>query len=429
MSDGRIPWPRKYGFKGLIIFADLLKALKRESVQAVAWHWSVSPRTVARWKQILGLREVTPGTLQTIKRSRAEALRIRRNPQLRKGAKPISTRELLRIRPTDPAEVRGLQERGFFARAWTKPELKLLGTASDKEVARELGRTVMAVRLRRTLLGLPAVGQIQKAWTLHDHKLLGLLPDEEVAKLTGRTPEAVEARRITYHIRRSNPKVRVWTKDELKLLGKMPDPEVAKLLNRPVKGVRSRRVKARKLFAIRRNLAAWEIQLLGTMPDAKLAKKLGRTVVSVGNSRRKRGIPPTSGKTGGRKWTPAELKLLGTLPDEELARKTGRSPKSIQIARFKRKLENPGAQRRKWTTEEDRLIKAGLPVLEIATLTGRTRGAVKERHRDLGIPNPDRRFWKPEEVNLLGKISDEEIAKRFGFTMKQVMKKRLRMGK
>jgi len=38
---------------------------------------------------------------------------------------------------------------------WTDSELALLGTARDGEIARQVGRSQTAVRLKRTALGIP----------------------------------------------------------------------------------------------------------------------------------------------------------------------------------------------------------------------------------------------------------------------------------
>jgi len=40
-------------------------------------------------------------------------------------------------------------------RGWTEEQLALLGTAPEEEVARAVGRTASAVRVQRTLRGIP----------------------------------------------------------------------------------------------------------------------------------------------------------------------------------------------------------------------------------------------------------------------------------
>src|SRR5438874_1423205 len=38
-SHGPIPWPRKWRTNSLILCGDLARAVRKEAVQAVAWHW------------------------------------------------------------------------------------------------------------------------------------------------------------------------------------------------------------------------------------------------------------------------------------------------------------------------------------------------------------------------------------------------------
>ena len=63
------PWPgSRRGGKGPggkllpILHGDLVKAIRRESAQAVAHWWGVSRWTVARWRRRLGVGRMTEGT-------------------------------------------------------------------------------------------------------------------------------------------------------------------------------------------------------------------------------------------------------------------------------------------------------------------------------------------------------------------------------
>jgi hypothetical protein len=83
---------------------------------------------------------------------------------------------------------------------WTKTEDRLLGTDSDAQVAKRLGRTRMAVISRRQYLNIKArlprhrVGRKPK-WGPLDFAMLGRYPDTEVAKITGRSLKEVKAKR------------------------------------------------------------------------------------------------------------------------------------------------------------------------------------------------------------------------------------------
>lgn len=65
-SDGRIPWPlgrrRGKASKTLVVFGDLVRALKIESNQAVCHWWGVTPQTVTAWRKSLGVGPTTKGT-------------------------------------------------------------------------------------------------------------------------------------------------------------------------------------------------------------------------------------------------------------------------------------------------------------------------------------------------------------------------------
>jgi hypothetical protein len=67
LSDAPIPWPigkRGRSRNSLVVFKDLAKAVRRESNQAVAYWWGVTPQTVSKWRKALGVGIATEGTSQ-----------------------------------------------------------------------------------------------------------------------------------------------------------------------------------------------------------------------------------------------------------------------------------------------------------------------------------------------------------------------------
>src|SRR5947199_5715876 len=59
-SGGRIPWPRgraigSRGGSGLLVDAELARAIRCEACVAVAHWWGVHKRVVARWRRKLGV--------------------------------------------------------------------------------------------------------------------------------------------------------------------------------------------------------------------------------------------------------------------------------------------------------------------------------------------------------------------------------------
>ena len=59
-----ISWPRrkKTGRPSLILTAELARAVRIESVEAVCHWWGVRPTKVWQWRQVLGIGRVTEGT-------------------------------------------------------------------------------------------------------------------------------------------------------------------------------------------------------------------------------------------------------------------------------------------------------------------------------------------------------------------------------
>jgi hypothetical protein len=72
LSDGPIPWPvgKRGRAKGLVVYAGLADAVRRESAQAVAHWWGVTPQTVGVWRKALGVCALTEGT-RRLKRDHA----------------------------------------------------------------------------------------------------------------------------------------------------------------------------------------------------------------------------------------------------------------------------------------------------------------------------------------------------------------------
>lgn len=101
------------------------------------------------------------------------------------------------------------------SKLWTDNEIALLGTATDKAVAEQIGRTEGATRKKRRELGIPpsrtvATGNQAAArpWTWDEIKLLGAAPDKEVAAKLGRSLPSVTYKRIRMEIAAYNEPMR-----------------------------------------------------------------------------------------------------------------------------------------------------------------------------------------------------------------------------
>lgn len=185
---------------------------------------------------------------------------------------------------------------------WTAKEDALLGTFTDKEVARRLGYPVTRVRRRRHLLGIASNNPSRRLWTKAEIALLGTQPDREVAPLVNRTLGNVRFKRLALGIPFHNPRYEAWKPSELAFLGRLPDKEVARRTGHSLTSVRNARTK-RHIFSVRRAAPDWqpgEEAMLGTAPDTDIAARLKRTLAAVKSRRFKKGIPAWHGARAAR---------------------------------------------------------------------------------------------------------------------------------
>jgi hypothetical protein len=86
ISAGRIPWPETTpsphgaGVRCLILCGDLVRAVKQESNQAVAYWWGVSGQTVTQWRKALGVQPRNEGTMRLYRDWAPERLPSSRSP-------------------------------------------------------------------------------------------------------------------------------------------------------------------------------------------------------------------------------------------------------------------------------------------------------------------------------------------------------------
>jgi hypothetical protein len=190
LSDVPIPWPLCKRGKWLVpvVYQGLVKALRRESEQAVAHWWGVGVWQVWRWRRVLGVPRVTDGTSRlyhehalepAVAAGREKARALSRDATLdaprrakiaaakRGKPRPRHVIEALaaanRDRPLSEAHRRKLSEahrrRGTrppkAGRPWTAAEDEVLRTLPPPEAAEKTGRPLSAVYDRRRKLKLP----------------------------------------------------------------------------------------------------------------------------------------------------------------------------------------------------------------------------------------------------------------------------------
>jgi len=152
------------------------------------------------------------------------------------------------------------------------------------------GQQLTAQRERRRQMGRAAR---EDRYTPEEDALLGTMSDREAAKLMGRSWIAVQGRRNKLKIPKFDAKLHQWTADEDALLGTMTDGALAARLGLTLSAVahRRRRLKKAGRFAHRRPWTPEEDALLGTATDTEIAKRLDRHLATVCIRRQKLGIP------------------------------------------------------------------------------------------------------------------------------------------
>ncbi|MGP0171251.1 hypothetical protein ACSVIJ_05135 [Pseudomonas sp. NCHU5208] len=183
----------------------------------------------------------------------------------------------------------------------------------------------------------------------------------------------------------------------------------------------------------RRQRFTWTAEalaLLGTVTDRTVAQRFDILRTSVANKRVELGIPAFVSQQRPDKchvWKPAELKQLGTKSDTDLAAELG-----LGITAVRNKRMSLGIQTfEKWGSVA--ALLGVIPDTEINAIHGVPLSTLvrMRKARDVAsvgkagrptVPLPD------QAQQLLGKVSDVEIAKRFQVPLKRVSKARQRAG-
>jgi hypothetical protein len=120
---------------------------------------------------------------------------------------------------------------------WTAKEIAQLGTASDEELGKRIGRSRQACAQKRFALGIPSP---EWAWKDEEIALLCTDTDEKVGERIGRTVTACAAHRQMLRIPSVEPE---WTDDEIAMLGTDTDAAVAERIGRTEKACSVKRFK------------------------------------------------------------------------------------------------------------------------------------------------------------------------------------------
>jgi hypothetical protein len=153
-SDAPIPWPRcqvrgQRGGSGLLVDAELVRAVRCESAQAVRYWWGASRGAVYSWRKALGVERFNEGSkrlhdaaaVETGRKTRGRKLPPEEVERRRRTARDLDLGQYL-WNGFDPVK------------RWTADELARLGTLPDEQPAEQFGRSTTAVRVQRTRLGI-----------------------------------------------------------------------------------------------------------------------------------------------------------------------------------------------------------------------------------------------------------------------------------
>jgi hypothetical protein len=154
-SKGRISWPRCQalngrGESGLLVDAELARAVRTESAVAIGFWWGVNASIVALWRRAFG-----------VGRSNSEGSRrlIAAANTARAASRKLSPAEVeRRCKTAIDLNLRQFLKMGFHGPRWSPEQIALLGRLADAEIAARTGRTPHAVRTMRHRLGIPSPG-------------------------------------------------------------------------------------------------------------------------------------------------------------------------------------------------------------------------------------------------------------------------------
>jgi len=313
-------------------------------------------------------------------------------------------------------------------RYWQKWEVELVGKFSDAEVVRRTGRAYSSVQSKREKMGI--LYMRQRDWTENEISLLGKFSDREVARMTQRTWVAVQTKRHRLKISPLACNQRAWSKKEDALLGKHSDRENARRLGRSFGSVQHRRKRLGipKPDPLALPWTKLENSLLGAFPDSLLCRYLGRTLAAVQFRRNHKGIPRCT-------RPPDELPSVIAKLSPALRRvrfeKGAALATVVKTGHYRRRGKSKDSTPRKqrwWTAAEDKLL-GKFSDQELARRFRRSEISVQHRRLRLGIFIPGCAApWTADEDALVGTMTDQELAQKLNRTLAAVKTRRQHKG-
>lgn len=312
-----------------------------------------------------------------------------------------------------------------------------LGTVSDSKLSKKYGISVDTLRGLRQHLG------IKKKGSPADYRNV----DPSILEML-RTRKLADVERVTKLDTHTLRKIRdawdipayavgsLFTDEVDAALGTASDDELAKRFGIKLWQLTKRRIK----LGIKRfeNWMPEHIALLGTDTDKAIALKLGVPLTAVFRKRTALNIPARAYAYVGKpprlprvKWTPENIALLGTDTDKAVAQALGTEVSSVRVKRRSLKIAPSAKAVSAKAVIPEHLVDQFNVMSDgaIATLTGHTQATISKHRRNMGITTRWNQGSLPEEANdLLGKIVDSEIAKKYGVSVQCVSARRRKLG-
>jgi hypothetical protein len=179
------------------------------------------------------------------------------------------------------------------------------------------------------------------------------------------------------------------------------------------------------------------LRCLGVLPDAAVATKAGIGPRAVAAERRRRGIPPARPRRPPIEWTEDMLALLGTDSDAAVARELGVHKESVGYKRHQLGIpafhppRHDNCRKFSWQPEDLALL-GKVSDGELARTLGLATASVNRKRQQLGIPPfqpaPRPIEWTSGMIERLGRASDARVAKELGISIDSVKGKRQALG-
>jgi hypothetical protein len=193
MTDAPIPWPLGVGSRGgsksLVVYGDLVHAIRHESVTALCHWFGVYDLTVWKWRKVLGVPERNFGTrklweahaaaggfwpgVKAATGKAADPVRRAKLAAAHRGKRHLP-QSIEKTRRANLGRKKSTTARRKMAQAWKRRRLglrkpaggiwkawedDLIRSVSISEVMRWTGRTKSAVQWRRRALALAKLGE------------------------------------------------------------------------------------------------------------------------------------------------------------------------------------------------------------------------------------------------------------------------------